>query len=487
MPGRMRSRPFLRRNKTLKIQKKGLLFFLLLLLLIPWSGLGAGMMDQFAEILSPPAPWEAEVSLRLDALVPFDENRLEALNRLLGHLSLKLFAGEGASAVSVRMDGKDVLGLTEYPEQEPPALTFSFDPEVRYTGASLSDLTGISSEEEALRSVSAKVLTADGRTAWPEEGFALLESLPELFPEYTKTTETKTKLKDVGTSQRKAVITLTKDAVQEGVMSRLTGAETGESLHAFLAGLVFSGRQQFTLYLDEDGRLLKANYSGQCGPEGDLRKVSLEWRGLRSDFSLDEITLKAPAVKGSDKDVLILTRTEKNAAQGGEEGASLQLDLELTSVRNRVKSVLKAAAELQLKDRLTGSVTLSTGDGKTFESLVLGPDLCLQGADGWDGTLRLQHLVQKETKADLAFSISLTPASGDPSGTAERTVDVSALPEAERESLRQRIRERTASALLRAALLLPQEDLLFLNNELDGEVWQSVLDLLTPVPEGGSD
>ncbi len=452
------------------------MLLLLFILLFPCLALGGTITDALESVYAPESPWTCETGISLSEYVPFGESRLEMLNALLSHMKLKAFDSGVSSGVSILTDDRETLGMTRRETGEGSGFRFSFDPDTLYIGEDFSDLTEASALQEELIGFPLPASLTPDLIRWADAGFQLLERLPEIFPEYAKISEVRTKLKDVGLSTRKTVVTLSADAVQEGLMSRLGQQETEASLKQVLRELVFSGRQQFTLYYDESGKLIKANYSGRAGRGEELRKITLEWRGLRNGESFDSLTCSAPAVSGGNKDSLSFTRNERD-------GESLRAELEWTRVRNRVKSVISGLADLTMsgeKGPLKGSITLTVKEGKKETGLILTPDF------GWDqdgvrtGALGLHFLQDKSSVLEASLTFSLKKGAPSVPFGEKNKVKLSALGEEERAALKQQLQLKTASLLLRDLLTLPEKDLGFIRDEINEELWQQVLRTVNP-------
>ncbi len=456
--------------------------FLLVLILIPCVSLGGGISSACLSLLSPSS---AEITLSLREYIPFGAERLEMLNDLLRHLAFRIREDEKEASVSVLLDQEEVFSLYQWTEKEEKSFAFSFEPNTAFSGIGLSELTGEAAVQASVFSFGLPpFLTAD-KITWIDAGFAALGRLPELFPEYVKTQEVKTRLKDVGLSVRKTVVTLPQDAVQEDVMKRLGEIEAPASLRAFLLSLSFSGRQQFTLYYDENGELMKANYTGQIGSPEDMRKMNFEWRGLRGTGIYDELTVKASPVNGKNRDTLTMKRTGQKSNT-----EETRTEFEWSRTRDRVKTVLNGSAELSLKNdgtALNGSLSLMKKTGDQETGLTAAPDLRLDPETGWTGTVGVSYLSGEN--AVIGADVKISPLSDTEKNPVkpERTVYPESMSEEDQTALKMRVQRELASLLLKALIRLPEEDLRFLNYEMSEELWQQVLQKATPSTEGGLD
>lgn len=463
--------------------KKGFCFFLILIW-IPCVCLGGDVLTACGSLLSADSPRSVEFSVLLKEYIPFGKERLSMLNDLLRHMSFRICEGENEGSVSILSDGKEVFGFHQWGEKNAESFSFSFEPDTVYSGGSLQDLTGSPSVQTALLSFEVPAFLSPDKITWVDKGFALLERLPEVFPEYTRSQDVNTKLKDVGLSVRKAVITIAQKDVKDNVMTRLGDSVSDKALHEFLLTLSFSGRQQFTLYYDENGALMKANYSGQAGRGKDMRKVNIEWRGQRGNDIFDDLIVKAPPVNGKNRDTLTLKRTEKKT----DEEDTLQASFEWTRIRGRVKSIINGAADISLRNNeteLIGNATLTSETDGRKTGLSVSPDFALNPETGWNGSMGIKYLSGENAVIDAEIKAASLSSALDRVTRPEKALNLGEMNEEEKTDLSARIQHRIASILLRALLKLPEEDLRFLNYEMSDEIWQQVLPKAIPSSEGG--
>ncbi len=457
---------------------------LLCIILIPCMALGSSVQEMCESLLNRDGSWSADYSVSLSSWIPFGETRLKMLNDLLKHFSFHAKETEGISSVSILADGSDALELFIRKQGEDPGgFSFSFAPDVVYTGGSLSELVGATSLQSELLSLPIPEGLSISQLTWADAGFTAFSRLPEIFPEYTKSTDVKTKLNDVGLSVKKSVITLPKDEVAQNVMERLSALETDSSLQLFIDSLVFTGRQQIILYYDENGVLLRVRYSGQTGSEENQRKVTLDWRALRGTVFFDNLSLKAPAVKGGDRDVLTFLRKGNSVSEEN----CLEAEMEWTLVRGNIKTVLNGLADLSCsgENRLSGVSSLAVKTSGLEEKVLLYPDLQMGNGFGTEGDVRLQYLKSGEIQLDALLHLKISDNAEETTDYPVRYVDLGYQSAEEKEELKTQISQGIASALLQSMLRLPEEDLDFLKYELSDELWQRVLQTENPSIEGG--
>ncbi len=453
---------------------------------IPCVSFGGDITSACMSLLSAQSPRSLEFSVFLKEYVPFGEERLNMLNDLLKHLSFRVSEGENESSVSIFSDEEKVLGLCRWTENGADNFCFSFDPDTVYAGGTIQDLTGAPSVQASMLSFDLPPLLTADKIFWTDTGYDLLEKLPEIFPEYTRSQEVKTRLKDVGMSVRKTVITIPLNDVRDNIMKRLGDKAEDAALREFLHSLTYSGRQQFVLYYDENGRLMKANYSGQAGRNDDMRKMNVEWKGKRGSEIYDDLTVKAPPVNGKNRDTLKMTRTEIEA----QEDDSLQVSFEWTRIRSRVKTIYNGTVDLSLKNNgteLSGTVALTNETDEIVTGFSASPDLNLNQKSGWEGNTVIRYLSGKNTIVNAEIKAKAVASSESSAGRPEKKLILNEMSEKEKADLSDHVQRQIASALLKALIRLPEEDLRFLNYEMNDEIWQQVLQKANPSSEGGLD
>jgi len=431
------------------------------------------------------AQWDAslpmEITLRADVKthMPFDDDRCAQLNALLKHISLRLNtsqeAGVSLGRVSVRVDDQEALWLAQRQEGESTHLRLSWKPETYIaSGDAISGLTG-----ESVTDLSLYGLTGDEQQ-WLDDGAEMMKSIGDALQKYKKQSSIKTSIKNMGTARTKIVYTVPKGDAEVFAQAVADHCPEGE-LRSFLTGLTYSGQQKLLLWLDADGNVLRAEYAGKCGAgEDELRNVSLVWRMKRAEDDIrDDVTLKTPAVKGSDYNNLTCAR-ENTADEAGV--VALHGKFSYTVRTGNEKSTLSGEVKLTGSpegdnQRLSGSAMVKQklpGDDYAAGT-VLMPDVLI-GSEGAtpvvSGTVEVQELQGDQVIEDAV--IHLEVSAGDdinwPAGclvvnTSAMTPDQSAA-----------MLEGMSAALIPRLVLLPAEDTLYLSADLSEDVWQGIVE-----------
>ena len=432
-------------------------------------------------------PLELTLSADVTAYAPFGEDRLPQLTSLMKHLSLRItrqpLMDETQSTVSVLVDGEEALSLSLQENDQIQMVQFSPIPDVTYIGDDpLALLLGTSSEPFTICGLDGSEI------AWLTEGEALVNVLEAILAPYLKSeTAIKTAIKDMGTARLKQDYTIPKDEAGS-LTALLADACPDGRLKELISGLVFSGKQTLRVYRDEDHRPLRLEWTGHLGPDEDhLRNVTLTWRMRRDDTAYrDEISLNAPALKGTDNNKL----TWSCAIAPDKKTGSMVLSgsLSYTRTANKQKTTLTGefkltAAKDGYNTRLTGTATIKrqlpgedSAVGCTFE-----PDLLVWGGSespAVDGTLTVSSLSGKKTldQATVTLSLRRIPYASGP--LRQQTVDLTALDSKALEATRQQVNTAIASAFLRRLVQLPREDLDYLFMDLPEETVQTLISVV---------
>lgn len=411
------------------------------------------------------APVDVLLSAQVRTHMPFDDTRCEQLNGMVKHLSLHLQAGGSVSRAALLVDGQETLWMAQCETDSGPQ-----------TQVSWADET-FACDMNTLLGGTGVTLNVDGqRMTWLDDGVSLLEGMAAALEPYQKETSTKTSIKSMGVARKKITCTVPKD--QAEAFAQAVKSSCPDSLKDTLSALTFSGQQKLTLWRSEDGQILRADYSGQCGQSADsLRKVSLTWRLRRDeDCTRDSITLKTPAVKGNYYNTLTCTRHVEP-----DESGTVCYELAYDYAVRDESGKSTWAGEVSLMGtpqgdatQLTGSVTLSSkpAGAETEETLVLTPGLLLSQQSGVpcaSGQITVQEKRGKNLVEDADILIEM----GQGAYLLWTETDAAITPtQQQRESMA----EAMGAQLLPHLVLLPSEDTLYLSADLPEDAWQRIVE-----------
>lgn len=466
------------------MMKRWLAVCLCLMMLLPCAALGeTALVPQWdawgmAESVS---PVRVTASAELSAWMPFDEDTLAALNRLISHMAVQAesmnLSGETWGKTALLLGDAEVAALISRDTDEGTLLNASFVPGQTLTAAG-SDPTTLLLGEGAAFGVPGFNGT---ETALVQEAKRLIGELPTLLADYRTEKTVSKKISKVGTATTQATYTIGKDDASK-LGEALAGAAQEERVKAFLQSLTFSKKQVLTVFTDKNGEVLRFTYEGQLGVgENTQRKVTLEWN-MKDDgeTARDTLTLKSPAVSGSDKDSLTWTRvvTATKAKR------TLEASFTYTTVRSKVKTILEGKADLSNKfgqkdSALTGDAWIkrTDNDGDT-ETWLAKPDLTLalaEDAPAANGTVQFTHKENKRTVQDAKVTLTLEAGTGFNWETRSAQTDLTTLSADDLTALKNQAAENMASEVLKAMLTLPEDDLAFIREGLTEEAWQRIL------------
>ena len=428
-------------------------------------------------------PLELTLSADVTAYGPFDEERLPQLTNLIKHLALRVswqpLIDETQSFVSLLADGEEALSFGLQKSALGGMLQFSFLPDVTYSGVDpLAALLGAPSEPFSILGLNGT------EAAWVTEGYALLTGLETaLAPYLSEEANVKTNISDMGTARLKRDYTVSKDDAPALTALLLSVCPEGR-LRETISGLVFSGKQTLRVYLDANHVPLRMEWNGHCGlDEEHQRNVKLTWRLRRDDTAYrDEITLTAPALKGTDNHKLTWTCSVLPNKAGQ---MVLTCSLDYARTANKEKTTLTGSCKLtaipeENGTRVTGEASLSRQlpDQESATGYSFTPSLLFAGDANLptiDGTLIVAGLKDKKVLSQATLNVSLRRTGYAGWQMRQETVDLNLLDTATIETIRQQVTGALSTALIRRLLLLPLEDLDYLLKDLPEESVQAII------------
>ena len=426
------------------------------------------------------APLEVTLQAEVATHMPFDDIRRDQLNGLLKHLTLRMNTtvadGKEIGRVALQVDGRDAAYILQKADAAETQLRFSWQPGVTYSAqGDAMESMAVDLPEISLRGIDVE------KQQWLEDGPAMIVGVAQALEEYKKTEQIKTTIKGMGVARTKVYYTVPKSKVESFGDAVAFSAPDGSTLGSFLAGLTFSGQQKLIVWLDADGKMLRAQYDGKCGKDEDsLRQVNLVWRMCRTEDAVkDDINLKTPAVKGEDYNTLTVTRNLTK-----DENGVVTVDGEYSYIMRKDNHKDTRSGEGKLtgtpgedSTQLSGEVTLKrkqTGDDYAL-STVLKPDLLLGSMDNTpviSGTVQVQDMYGDNVVEDATIRIDV--AEGEELLWEETiaTVDMDAMDEQQLTDML----EGLSGEVIPRLVLLPREDTLYLSADLPEDVWQKIVE-----------
>ncbi len=397
----------------------------------------AGVMEDIRIFMSmeEPVSWSMTAGMSLQAYPAFGEKRVEQFNQLIRHLQLKMQKqADQAATVQVFVSGSEATCFTVDTEQQ----EFSV----------------------------AKVRQALNVFDMLDAGADFLRDLPEKMPEACTEKKVKQKLKK-GVAVRSVTIITAPD--EEGVhpLTELISKDDHSTLQSMLGSWVFQGKHKFTLLYDEEGRLLKVNYTGRAGEAADrIRNIRLEWRIYRTEENIwDELTLRTPTVEGADRDNWVLNRNQTM----NDEAETLSFSFEYDQKTGNDKTGYRWDGNLQGSTGLSGEISCSTSIKNETEKMIFRPDMSICNQKQIVGALEIIHVSSKIEKEHFTLQLDWN---AEDMGDIKRSDTVSRT-----SGSQDAVKREAASALLRSILInVPEKDLEYLKDEISDSDWNSIMD-----------
>ena len=409
-------------------------------------------------------PARLELRAEFRTLDTLDEHRAELLNRVLSHFSMRLDAGRSGSTVLLLADGQELAGLFRRTTGEGTETVWSVRPD-----------TLLVSDPEPADSLEEKALLAERLHLGLRDGYEFFRALPEKCGDRAKVTAEKKKVNGYGAVTTS--VQLAWAAEEAGDVAELVRGALPGALGELLDALIFSGKQKLTMLEDESGAPLMLTWTGKAGTDEEhLREIRLEWRCLRGEESVkDKLTLRSPALKGTDRDNLTLERELK----AEEEGETYTLTCSYDRMADKKRTQTEIKCSLTWKEGLSGSLvyTEKTADGT--EKTELRPELTKTGDGEYEGTLAILRYSGKIVTRELLLTLRLTPGDEPARPETTRTVRLESMNETEREALEGSLAAELTRAFLLTAAGWPPEDLEYLSEGLPEEDWGRVLDAIS--------
>ena len=421
------------------------------------------------------SPWEAELTGRVQAAMPLDEERVGELNGLLSHLSARIAWAPGADsswgAFSAAVDGAEAVRIDQWTDGTLTAagLPGAAEAYVSKSGSPLEMLPGMS--------------LLPGEDALPAWAFTWLSDADVLADRLAALEQMK------GKKVRESVMSVGR-AVRQ--LSWKTGTNDGDvlwqavvnacpegALHDILAGLASAGKQSLVLLCGSDGAVMKLTYTGRLQPaEGEVRQVSLTWRRRRDDVVFDKVTLRTPTPSGSDRNNLVFERSVKKTTSGARSmKATFTVDFKAGKEKDRTTGDIQLTAA----DRLTGTVKIirdRSGSVEGRRSLTLTPALAVTTGShpALSGDLTWQWREDGHVTDAWTVHLAMGPLTEEAPAWPERTIDADSMDPGQREAAGLAAVQAVTPGLIRALVLLPPEDVLFLSRELTE--WSGIVSAL---------
>lgn len=423
-------------------------------------------------------PVEVLLKAKVTAHQPFDEDRLAMLTPITDMLSLRLVTGEDQGSVTIAIAEEDTLSL-QYRGNE---LQLSCLPHVTYAAQEdpMAALLGAGASSGGL--YEALHLSPVGETLLTD-GKALLAQIPSAFEAQGKKTKSAVNISGYGKSTYRIDYTVAAGKIAEMQETLLSLCPEGW-LKEIIGGLTFSGKQTLRVYFTAQDEIVRIEYNGACGPEGDLRTVKLVGR-FRDDDEMqkDYLELTSPAKKGKNKNNLTFERVYETNKKGAR---VVRGSYKYTRTYDSVTSTW--SGEFNLNNAFTADADVITGQASFVtklngaernDTIIIAPTLTITGTEDDPVVEGILAVTQKDgskvaEQADISVALKRT----EPITWVERehTVNLSDADDGTLASIREEAASAIATSLVRPLIVRMGKDGEWFFREIPEEAVQSIID-----------
>lgn len=423
-------------------------------------------------------PVEVVLKAAVEAHLPFDKDRLAMLTPVTDQLSLRLVTGENAGRVAVAIQDEEALSL-QYSGNE---VQISCMPGVTYAAQEEPMSALLGGEAAAVSGYEALHLSPKGESLL-NDGKALLAQIPAAFEANGKRSKADNNISGYGKAAYRMDYTIAASKVASMKETLLSICPEGW-LKEIISGLTFSEKQSLRICYTAQDKIVRIEYNGACGPEGNLRTVKLVGR-FRSDDAVekDYLELTSPAKKGKDKNNLTFERTVETNKKGAR---VVKGSYKYTVTKDNVTSTWNGQFDLvnaftDGKDVITGDATFTTKlNGADYaDAITFTPALIISGTQENPVVEGEVNIVQKAgTKVAEQAKITLALKRAEPILWAEnaQVVDLYAMDEASLSAVRQEVAAAMATSLVRPLIVLMGKDAEWFFRDIPAEAVQSIID-----------
>ncbi len=448
----------------------------------------APMLSDFLQSAEQGRPLDITLSATLHQLVPYGEDTLKALNSLLAGVKLQIAYQNAGGAETVKaqlvMGDTAALDFTQRNTGDQTLLQTSLLPGTTYASAAETPMETLFNEQAEAPSWITDVPDLD---ALFHKVTAGLDSLQD----FAKEKKVSYKLTSVGTAKKALVYTVPEESAQlvKDVLSQLLEGLPLENLRGAASLLQVTGDTVVTLYQSAEGENMGLSVKGVMAYNGgSSRKVSFLWGALPdADKAVHTLSLKAPAVKGSDSLTVtgkyILT---KKAAQN-----SLSLSLDTKNTLDKKTDRIVWAGDLSClvaedNQRLEGEVKRThTGAEGAVDVYSVKPGLTVVQAGGTpslQGNVRIAFMQDKRLQSDATVSVAAAQAGAPAWEASFPAVSLDGIGQDALDALREKAQSASEKAVLQAVLTLDPNTLTLISSNITQEDWERIykgLDLVT--------
>ena len=448
-------------------KKRIIILAAVLILMIPYCSLSEGLSADILLTGKCNSPVTVTVSSpAYSVIAQYGEERTKALNKLLRHLSISVTLDEDTSETSINVDNEPVYSYIQKTKKSVTRTVYSVQPDTVYeqkneetdTGNLLTDFLN----EDFFR-----------LNRMLDDLYPAFENAADAFKEYSKpSNDVNLNFRGYGKGVRRLTIPLSEQYVKKHFPKAAARLVKNEDCAAIIRSLAFSGPQKIILLYNQDNRVLRINYDGTIGfSEDTARRVSAVWRCVRSGkIKKDHITLKTPAVKGSDKYNLTYEREEdRSDSDRSIIKWNLQLDIKEGEVRK--KSVFNADLQLEQKI-LKGTIQYSEKQDGSETGISIIPEMKKENGTEYSGTIEIANKSGKIVTNSTLYTVRIS--TGRKLDFPESAVKSAPASTEDTLSGEKKLQQILDSVLVRKLLTLPAEDTEFFSLDIPADIWNTL-------------
>ena len=418
---------------------------------------------------------EFPVSLHVESvaftqLEQFDNDRTASLNQLIRHFSMDITTDDYGSESFFYIDHEPIFSIYQQDHDNSEVSVYSFAPD-----SAVGQIKKNTQDHMFYQFLENRFFKLNRMLDYL---YPLFEKIPSGFPDKAKTEKTSLNYSGYGKGVKKIFFSFSADEVKTLFPACLLELTDSEEVRNLIGSLVFEGPQKIILLMDTEDRLLRFNYDGKVGTSAEnIRKLSIVCRSVRdSKVKKDKITIKAPAVKGYDRDNIVY---ERIIDQTNQEQPEIYFDYQLDyrSGTDRKKVHFYSEVSMDTNSVLSGKITYDEKGSNPAQTIILRPDFSIQNGGEYSGTLEITRKTGKIVNSGMLLKVIISR------GNTIQHPDLNGLtminPDTEEGSAAfEEIQETLAGILIQKLLRLPKEDTDFLNHDIDDADWYSLSDII---------
>ncbi len=422
-------------------------------------------------------PYEIKVSANIHELLPFTEDTIANLDRLVSHMSAALFLAQNNQGLTWGTDlylDKTLLfslgGINEGNSLTQWTNIGAVSPLTSTKTSPLYELLGVNSPFEATKSIQLPNFEQ------------LLKGIPTFLKRLTVSQEEKksgSEFKKIGKAAKVVTYQFDEGTILQ-LQSFLSDCIEGANWHWGKDQnnrFIYEKKGTLKVYYTKENEFLALSFTAPVLVNDQLRNIEGFWAGNQM---MNRFEFKLPADKGKN-----LYSLEGEITLNPQEGkvelsGKRKVRNDEGTIENKLQGNLIGAPGVG-NERVTGEITLTTTAGEDQEVLNLSPSILTaktnEGTYEVKGSIRLTKAFNKKNQSDISISLvgrQRKEGISIPLGKQ----DYDSLTELQKKEIGNLLNMHFTSAFSKALFTLPKEDILFITETLSPESLSKIFDLL---------